>query len=94
MNGYVEFPGSRLYYEADGVGSALTLIHACVAHLRMWEAQVAAFGDRFRVIRYDLRGFGRSTTEQVPFSSRDDLRRVLDQLGVERTHLVGASCGG
>jgi pimeloyl-ACP methyl ester carboxylesterase len=92
--GYVEFPGSRIYYEVDGSGPALTFIHACVAHLRMWDAQVEAFRDRYTVVRYDLRGFGRSQTEDVPFSSRDDLRRVLDHVGVESTHLVGNSCGG
>jgi len=93
--GYVEFPGSRIYYEVDGNGPALTFVHACVAHLRMWDAQVAAFKDRYTVVRFDLRGFGKSTTaEDVPYSNRDDLRRVLDHLGVERTHLVGNSCGG
>jgi pimeloyl-ACP methyl ester carboxylesterase len=93
--GYVEFPGSRIYYEVDGDGPALTFIHACVAHLRMWDAQVDAFKDRYTVIRLDLRGFGKSTTDHdVSFSNRDDLRRVLDQVGVESTHLVGNSCGG
>jgi 3-oxoadipate enol-lactonase len=93
--GYVEFPGSRIYYEVDGQGPALTLVHACVAHLRMWDAQVDAFKDRYTVVRHDLRGFGRSTTdEDVPYSNRDDLRRVLDHLGIDETHLVGNSCGG
>jgi len=92
--GYVEFPGSKIYYEVDGDGPALTFIHACVAHLRMWDAQVEAFRDRYTVVRYDIRGFGRSRTEDVPFATRDDLRRVLDHLGIEQTHLVGNSCGG
>jgi pimeloyl-ACP methyl ester carboxylesterase len=93
--GYVEFPGSRIYYELDGEGPGLTFVHACVAHLRMWDEQVDRFKDRYTVVRFDLRGFGRSTTDpSVPYSSRDDLRRVLDHAGVERTHLVGNSCGG
>ena len=92
--GYVEYPGTKLYYEVDGDGPALTLVHAGVAHLRMWDAQVAAFKDRYTVIRYDLRGWGKSTTEDVLWSMRDDLLRVLDHLGVERTHLVGNSMGG
>ena len=94
-SGYVKFPGSKIYYEVDGDGPALTFIHACVAHLRMWDAQVAAFKDRYTVIRLDLRGFGKSTTARdVPYSNRDDLRRVLDHVDVEATHLVGNSCGG
>ena len=71
--GYVEYPGTRLYYEVDGAGPALTLIHAGVAHLRMWDAQVAAFKDRYTVIRYDERGFGKTKTEDVPYSNHDDL---------------------
>ena len=93
--GYVEFPGSRIYYEVDGQGPGLTFIHACVAHLRMWDEQVARFKDRYTVVRFDLRGFGKSTTDtDVPYSNRDDLRRVLDHVGIQETHLVGNSCGG
>jgi pimeloyl-ACP methyl ester carboxylesterase len=94
VKGFVEFEGSRIYYEVDGDGPALTLVHAGVAHLRMWDAQVAAFKDRYTVVRYDLRGFGKSTTEDVPWSMREDLRRVLDHLEIEQTHLVGNSMGG
>jgi 3-oxoadipate enol-lactonase len=94
MSGFMDVPGAKLYYEADGSGPAVTLIHAGVAHLRMWDEQVAAWRDRWQVIRYDTRGFGRTLTEDVPYSNRDDLRRLLDHLGVERTHLVGLSRGG
>jgi pimeloyl-ACP methyl ester carboxylesterase len=93
--GFVEFPGSRIYYEVDGEGPALTLLHACVAHLRMWDEQVDRFKGRYTVVRLDRRGFGRSTTTtDVSFSPVDDLRRVLDHVGIESTHIVGNSCGG
>jgi pimeloyl-ACP methyl ester carboxylesterase len=92
--GYVDVPGGRLYYEVDGAGPPLTLIHAGVAHLRMWDAQVEAWRDQLQVVRYDTRGFGRTETDDVPYSNRDDLRRLLDHLGIERTHLLGASRGG
>ncbi|HWH23994.1 MAG TPA: alpha/beta fold hydrolase [Candidatus Limnocylindria bacterium] len=93
QSGFVEVPGGRLYFEADGAGSAVTLIHAGVANLRMWDGQVAAWRDRHHVVRYDTRGFGRTLTEDVPYSNRDDLRRLLNHLGIERTHLVGLSRG-
>jgi pimeloyl-ACP methyl ester carboxylesterase len=93
MGEYVDVPGGRIYYEVDGSGHPLTLIHAGVAHLRMWDEQVAGFRDSYRVIRYDTRGFGRTITEDVPYANRDDLRRLLDRLGVERTHLLGLSRG-
>src|SRR5262249_29887471 len=83
-----------LYYEVDGNGPPVLLVHAGVAHLRMWDEQVAAWRDRFTVIRYDQRGFGKTTCEDRPFSNRDDIRRLLDHLGVERLSLVGLSRGG
>ncbi|HYI22297.1 MAG TPA: alpha/beta fold hydrolase [Candidatus Limnocylindrales bacterium] len=92
-SGFIDAPGARLYYEVEGEGSPLTLIHAGVAHLRMWDAQVEAWRDRHRIIRYDTRGFGRTLVEDVPYSNRDDLRAVLDHVGVERTHLLGLSRG-
>lgn len=92
-SGYVDVPGGKLYYEVAGDGPAITLIHAGVAHLRMWDEQVAAWRDGYRVVRYDCRGFGRTVVEDVPYSNRDDLRAVLDHLGVEQTHLLGLSRG-
>jgi pimeloyl-ACP methyl ester carboxylesterase len=92
-SGFVDVPGSRLYYEAEGEGTPVILVHAGVAHLRMWDAQVAAWKDRHRVIRFDTRGFGRTLTEDVPFSNRADLAAVLDHCGVERAHVLGLSRG-
>lgn len=90
---FLDVPGGRLAYEVEGAGHPLTLVHAGVAHLRMWDEQVAAFATKYRVIRYDTRGFGRTRSDDVPFSNRDDLLALLDHLGVERTHLVGLSRG-
>ena len=90
----VEVPGGRLAYELEGKGAALTLIHAGVAHMRMWDEQAPAFAEHYRVIRYDSRGFGKTRSEDVEFSNRADLRALLDHLGVERTHLLGISRGG
>jgi pimeloyl-ACP methyl ester carboxylesterase len=92
-SGFIEVPGARLYYEAEGSGPAVTMVHAGVAHLRMWDAQVRALRDAYRVIRYDTRGFGRTVCEDVPYSNRADLAAVLDHLGVKTTHLVGLSRG-
>ena len=93
-SGFIEFDGARLYFEAEGNGSPVVMIHAGVAHLRTWDAQVAAWRDRHRVIRYDTRGFGRTTTQNVPYSNRADLAAVMDHLGVEKAHIVGLSRGG
>ncbi|MGI8929608.1 MAG: alpha/beta fold hydrolase [Candidatus Limnocylindrales bacterium] len=93
QSGFVDMPGGKLYYEAEGEGSPITLIHAGVAHLRMWDEQVPAWRGDHRVIRYDCRGFGHTLVDDVPYSNRDDLGAVLDHLDVERTHLLGISRG-
>ena len=93
-SGFVEAPGAKLYYEAQGEGSPVVLIHAGVAHLRMWDEQVEAWQDRHKVIRYDTRGWGRTLVEDVPFSNRDDLRAVMDHFGIPKAHVLGLSRGG
>ncbi len=93
-SGFVEFNHGRIYYEVDGDGPALTLIHAGVANLRQWDEQLPALADRFQVIRYDTRTFGRTTSENVEISNRADLAAVLDHLGVRQTAVLGLSRGG
>jgi pimeloyl-ACP methyl ester carboxylesterase len=89
-----EVDGGALYYETTGTGEPLVLLHAGIADSRMWDPQVAHFAERYRVVRYDLRGFGRSRMEPGPFAHHDDLAALLRQLGVERATLVGSSFGG
>jgi pimeloyl-ACP methyl ester carboxylesterase len=93
-SGYLDLEGGRLYYEVAGNGPPLVLVHAGVADLRMWDAQVPAFAEQYRVIRYDERFAGRSRTREVPFSRRKDLIDLLDDLEAERISLVGCSRGG
>lgn len=93
-SGFLEVTGGRLYYEAEGEGHPLTLVHAGIANLRMWDDQVPAFAERYRVIRYDTRGFGRTETDDVPFSNRADIAALLDHLEAPSTYLVGASRSG
>src|SRR3989304_8927774 len=89
QTGFVDVEGARLYYETAGAGRYLVLIPAGVAGSRMWDDQFLVFAERFQVVRYDTRGFGRSKTEDVPFSNRQDLRELLRHLGVGRTSLCG-----
>src|SRR3954447_18250932 len=94
---FISVPGGRLWLSVDGPvdGVPLTLIHAGVATSEMWDQHVPAFIEAgLRVIRYDTRGFGRTETENVPFSNRADVAAILDGLDVESTHLVGISRGG
>lgn len=92
--GRVAVDGGTLFYEVRGQGPPVILLHpgATFDH-RMWEPQVEVLAGDHRVIRYDLRGFGRSSRPTGPFSPVADLYRVLDTLGVERASLVGVGMG-
>ena len=92
---FAEVNGTRLYYEVAGAGHPLALVHGFSLDTRMWDDQIAPFAERYRVIRYDLRGFGKSAlpTEEA-YRSADDLKALLDHLGIERAHILGLSLGG
>jgi len=76
-----------------GIGPPVVLLHAGIADSRMWEGQFAPLSKWFRVIRYDMRGYGRTPPVEGPFSHRDDLAALLGHLGIERASLVGCSMG-
>ncbi|MGH2418584.1 MAG: alpha/beta fold hydrolase [Candidatus Limnocylindria bacterium] len=92
--GFLETNGARIYYEVEGTGEPVVLIHAGVANLRMWDEQVPALRDSYRIIRYDTRGFGRTETDAVEFSNRADIAALLDHLGERSAHVVGFSRAG
>jgi 3-oxoadipate enol-lactonase len=74
--------------------SAVLFLHAGIADSRMWDAEFAALQATHRVVRIDLRGYGRSSVPNGPFSYHGDVVAALDSLGIERATLVGCSFGG
>jgi 3-oxoadipate enol-lactonase len=75
----------------------VTLSHSLAATLHLWDAQAAALRDRYRVLRYDIRGHGGSSVPPAPYTLEqmaDDLDGLLAGLGIARTHFVGLSMGG
>jgi len=94
MTEFLETNGARIAYDVDGSGPAVLLIHAGVANRTMWEDQVAALKDAYRVIRHDTRGYGETETGAVEFSNRADIAALLDHLGEPAAHVVGLSRGG
>lgn len=94
QSGFAEVNGARLYYEVAGAGQPLVLIHAGICDSRMWDEHVPIFAQHFQVVRYDMRGFGRSPMPDGPFAHRDDLRALLHTLGVAQAHVLGVSMGG
>lgn len=88
-----------LFYREDGNpdGPPVLLVHAFPASHALWEHQIAALGQKYRLIRPDLRGFGQSPVPEPPYSMEDlggDLIALLDGLGIERINYCGISMGG
>jgi 3-oxoadipate enol-lactonase len=92
--GFVPVEGGRLWYEAAGSGPPVVLVHGGLWDSRMWDDQFPALAERYSVVRYDLRGYGRSDRPSGPYSHIDDLAAVLAHAGIERAALVALSMGG
>ena len=84
---------ARLRYRDEGRGRPLVLVHGWALALEMWQPQVEALADRYRIIRMDRRGFGESTGTPDLESDARDLEALLDALGLERVALLGMSQG-
>jgi pimeloyl-ACP methyl ester carboxylesterase len=91
--GRITVDGGELHYEIAGAGRPVVLLHSGVMTSRMWDREFELLTDGHTVIRYDARNHGRSTTATEPYAHYDDLRLLLDGLGIERASLVGVSLG-
>jgi len=77
-----------------GSGHPLVLVHGGLVDSRMWDEQFEVFSQQYKVVRYDLRGFGRSQIPKEPFSPIEDLNGLMAFLKLDKVHLVGLSFGG
>jgi len=80
--------------EQAGAGSPVVLLHEGIGDSRMWEPQWVPYSERFRVVRYDMRGFGQSPPAVGTYSLSGDLVELLDALELGPAALVGMSLGG
>ena len=85
-----------LYYEESGRGSPVIFVHGHSFDRTQWAPQIAALEQSHRIIRYDLRGYGRSDmpAEADTTLHADDLLGLMNRLNIKRAHLVGLSLGG
>lgn len=85
-----------LYYEEQGSGEPVILIHGHSLDRRMWDGQFSELARHYRVIRYDMRGYGKSTpqTENFQFTHAEDLIVLMDSLHIDKAHIIGLSLGG
>jgi 3-oxoadipate enol-lactonase len=94
---YATVGDARIYYEVEGEGPSVCLVHPVGLDSGCWDAQVAALAPRFRVLRVDLRGHGQSDASPPAYSLSDfaaDVHALLRQLGLAPAHLIGLSLGG
>jgi pimeloyl-ACP methyl ester carboxylesterase len=93
---FVETEGARLYVEEAGDGQAVVFLHPGLWDGRSWNEQFGLFSRTYRVLRFDFRGYGRSSRPESgqSYSHVDDLAAVMDAASVERAALVGCSMGG
>lgn len=87
--------GGTIYYEESGRGEPLILLHGHSLDRRMWDSQFAAFARHYRTVRFDFRGYGRSSkqSETLQFTHLDDLLTLMDSLHIGQAHVVGLSMG-
>ncbi|HJP89999.1 MAG TPA: alpha/beta hydrolase [Candidatus Limnocylindrales bacterium] len=93
---WIDVAGGRLAAQDEGPrdGSPILLVHSAIVNRRSWDPVVPHLtGAGYRVIRYDMRGFGESTTEKVEFVAHQDLLAVLDFFGVRKAAVAGNSMG-
>ena len=91
--------GVKLYFEEVGSGIPIVFVHEFAGDYRSYEMQLRYFGQRYRCIAYNARGYPPSDVPQdgARFSqerARDDIRSVLDALEIDKAHIVGLSMGG
>ena len=96
---FADSQGVRLFYTVEGPADApaLVLSNSMGTTHEMWQPQMAALAERFRVVRYDRRGHGQSDSPPAPYTIDElaaDSLAVMDAAGVETAHWVGLSIGG
>ena len=96
---YLSLPGARLFYrDTGGNGVPVVFLHAATGSSQVWENQIPAFtAAGFRVIAFDRRGWGRTEIEDAGPQVRTaagDLLALINNLGIDRLHLVGTAAGG
>ncbi len=94
-SGFASIGNARLYYEVTGEGPAFVMIHAGIADSRQWNNEFTYFANNYRVLRYDMRGYGRSEPAEGEFSHMGDLTALLEHLQIRGPLLMmGCSMGG
>lgn len=94
---FVDVNGTTLYYESVGQGIPIVCIHPILLTGEIFSYQRASLSDRYQIITFDIRGHGKSRFSEEPLSYTmiaEDIRQLLDSLGIGQAYLCGYSVGG
>lgn len=87
----------KLFYQDDGQGEPLLFLHGFTFDHRMWQGQLDFFSQYYRVLVLDSRGHGQSDAPETGYSRGhrvEDTKHLLDELKIDKVHLIGLSMGG
>jgi 3-oxoadipate enol-lactonase len=90
---YLDVQNAQLRYRDEGRGHAVILLHGWTLDLEMWDPQVAALRNEFRLVRFDRRGFGLSRGRPDARQDASDIAALYEHLGLKRAALIGMSHG-
>jgi 3-oxoadipate enol-lactonase len=94
QTGFAEINGAQIYYEVAGEGQPFVMVHAGIADNTMWDGQFEFFAQQYKVVRYDMRGYGKSLPVADDYQRHEDLRALLDHLNIDHAIVMGCSMGG
>ena len=94
-SGYAHVNGTKIYYEISGKGKPLVLIHGSFGDRRHWDFQFKEFSKKYKVLRYDVRGYGKSAlpNPDKTYTDSEDLNALMDFLKIPKAHICGLSMG-
>jgi pimeloyl-ACP methyl ester carboxylesterase len=93
-SGYIAFGDDSIYYETMGSGKVIIMIHDGMLHREVWNDQFSFFSKDFNVIRYDRRGYGKSSPATGSYTHLNDLAALYEELKVDSAILFACSSGG
>lgn len=92
--GYVLVDGGKLFYESAGHGRNIVLLHDGMVNREIWDEQFPLLAKTYRVVRYDRRGYGKSSDPETKYSHIADLNQLFTQLKIDKAIIFGMSSGG
>ena len=92
--GYILVDGGKLFYESAGKGKNIVLLHDGMVNNKIWDEQFPLLSKTYRVVRYDRRGYGKSSDPETKFSNISDLNQLFIQLKIDEAIIFGMSSGG